>query len=136
MTTDDAIRTVSKINGSVRFEVSFDAHCESFEFAGDETDWFFACLDAMRRLAEEWHLDTPPRVARLAVRREAEDRGPYPWLQLTHFAVTQAEFPWIDLEEFEQDRAFLFMFGRALAMAWRSQDCAKIVGHFRPKEES
>jgi hypothetical protein len=133
----DAIKTMRSLPARLLYNIEFGAGrintvCEAF--GGEDADeWFWSCMDAIKRAIEEWHIEKKPNYIGIIVRREPEDKGASPWLTVHMFELTP-QMPWIDLDEFEQSRERIFMIGQALGLAWRNRDAAAIVEQFQPRK--
>lgn len=130
MSEHDAIVTISTLPGRQNYIIEYGGVAECF--GGDNaTEWFWSCMDAIKQVIEDWNIKECPKMIRIAVRCEQDDKSAMPYRTVHIFRLAPA-MPWIDLDEFEQRRDFLFMFGQALAMAWRNRDAAAIVKEFNP----
>ncbi len=123
MSEEDTIRTL------LTYNIEMGDVYETFT-GKDATSWFWNLMDAIKKVIEDWNIKEPPRQIRITVRREADDRGPYPWMTVTLLEV-QPLMPWIDLDALEQRRDFYFMIGQATGMAWRNIDAKAIVEEFK-----
>lgn len=116
-----------------RFIIEF-GNCVK-QFTGEEPNtWFWNCMEAIKQVIEDWHIKDRPEYIRIFVRREYSDKGALLWLKVYEFKMTH-ECPWINLDQFEQDREFIFMLGEAMAMAWRDKHAKAVVEKYGGQDE-
>ncbi len=132
MSEHDAINTIRTLPASLHYNIEMGVYVETFT-GTDSTSWFWALMNAIQTVIQDWQIKTPPKFIRIAVRREVDDKGPYPWMTVVMLKVHGFEAPWIDLDELEQKRDYYFMLGQALGLAWRNRDARAIVTKFKPE---